>query len=41
VLHLERALGLARLVEARLLAAGNGGHNRKGDENASAHERYY
>ena len=41
VLHLERALGLLGLVEARLLAARKRGHDREGDENASAHERYY
>ena len=41
VLHLQRALGLPRLVEAGLLAARERGHDRKGDENASAHERYY
>jgi hypothetical protein len=41
VLHLERALGLLRLVEARLLAARKRGRDREGDENASAHERYY
>ena len=41
VLHLQRPLGLARLVEAGLLAARERGHYRKGDEKASAHERYY
>ena len=41
VLHLQGALGLPRLVEAGLLAARKRGHDRQGDENASAHERYY
>jgi hypothetical protein len=41
VLHLERALSLPRLVEAGLLTARERDHDGKGDENASAHERYY
>jgi hypothetical protein len=41
VLHLERALGLLRLVEAGLLAAGERAHEGESDESASAHGRYY
>ena len=36
MLDLERSLSLSRLVEAGLLAARERGHDRKGDEKASA-----
>jgi hypothetical protein len=41
VLHLQRAPGLARLVEPGLLAARQGAHEGKGDHGTGAHERYY
>jgi hypothetical protein len=41
VLHLERPLGLTRLVEPGLLAPSQDPYESEGDEEAAAHERYY